>query len=53
MTDELLKPVASFLMSECIAEHDKERMLADNSRGRVSVKEYNVLRDKIKQKSPF
>ena len=31
--------VASFLMSERIAEHDKERMLADGSRGRVSVKE--------------
>ena len=39
MTDELLKPVASFLMSERITEHDKERMLADGSRGRVSVKE--------------
>ena len=35
----ILKPVASFLMSERIAEHDKERMLADGSRGRVSVKE--------------
>ena len=39
VTDELLKPVASFLMSERITEHDKERMLADGSRGRVSVKE--------------
>ena len=39
VADELLKPVASFLMSERIAEHDKERMLADGSRGRVSVKE--------------
>ena len=37
--DEPVKPVASFLMSERIAEHDKERMLADGSRGRVSVKE--------------
>lgn len=26
-------------MSERIAEHDKERMLADGSKGRVSVKE--------------
>ena len=36
---EPLKPVASSLMSERIAEHGKERMLADSSRGRVSVKE--------------
>ena len=37
------KKVLSFhrllLMSERIAEYDKERMLADGSRGRVSVKE--------------
>ena len=33
VADEPLKPVASFLMSERIAEHDKERMLADGSRG--------------------
>lgn len=39
VADEPLKPAASFLMSERIAEHDKERMLADSSRGRVSVKE--------------
>ena len=39
VADEPLKPVASFLMSERIAEHDKDRMLADGSRGRVSVKE--------------
>ncbi len=39
VADEPLKPAASFLMSERIAEHDKERMLADGSRGRVSVKE--------------
>lgn len=39
VADKPLKPVASFLMSERIAEHDKERMLADGSRGRVSVKE--------------
>ena len=39
VADEPLKPVASFLMSERIAEHDTERMLADGSRGRVSVKE--------------
>lgn len=47
VADEPLKPVASFLMSECIAEHDKERMLADGSRGRVSVKEKLA---KMKQK---
>ena len=39
VADEPLKPVASFLMSERIAEHDKERMLADGSGGRISVKE--------------
>ena len=39
VADEPLKSVASFLMSERIAEHDKERMLADGSKGRVSVKE--------------
>ena len=39
VAEEPLKPVASFLMSERIAEHGKERMLADGSRGRVSVKE--------------
>ena len=39
VADEPVKPVASFLMSERIAEHDKDRMLADGSRGRVSVKE--------------
>ena len=39
VADEPLKPVASFLMLERIAEHDKERMLADGSKGRVSVKE--------------
>ena len=39
VADEPLKPAASFLMSERIAEHDKERMLADGSKGRVSVKE--------------
>ena len=39
VAEEPLKPVAGFLMSERIAEHDKERMLADGSRGRVSVKE--------------
>ena len=33
VADEPLKPVASFMMSERIAEHDKERMLADGSRG--------------------
>lgn len=39
VAEEPLKTVASFLMSERIAEHDKERMLADGSKGRVSVKE--------------
>ena len=39
VADEPQKPVASFLMSERIAEHDKERMLADGSSRRVSVNE--------------
>lgn len=54
VADEPLKPVASFLMSESIAEHDKERMLADGSRGRVSVKEKLAeMRQKISdQKIP-
>ena len=39
VADEPLKPVASFLMLERIVEHDKDRMLADGSKGRVSVKE--------------
>ena len=54
VADKPLKPVASFLMSERIAEHDKERMLADGSRGRVSVKEKLVeMKQKISdQKMP-
>ena len=39
VADEPLKPAAGFLMSDRIAEHEKEKMLADGSRGRVSVKE--------------
>ncbi|MGN8783534.1 DEAD/DEAH box helicase family protein [Blautia sp. HCP3S3_D9] len=54
VAEEPLKPVASFLMSERIAEHDKKRMLADGSRGRVSVKEKLVeMKQKISdQKMP-
>lgn len=48
VAEEPLKPVASFLMSERIAEHDKERMLADGSKGRVSVKEKLAeMREKV------
>lgn len=50
VAEEPLKTVASFLMSERIAEHDKERMLADGSRGRVSVKEKLA---EMKQKFPI
>lgn len=39
VAEETIKPVASFLMSERIAEHDKERMLADGQRGRISIRE--------------
>ena len=39
VADEPLKPVASSLMSERIAEHGKERMLADGQRGRISIRE--------------
>ncbi len=39
VADAPAKPVASWTMSERIAEHEKSRMLADGSRGRVSVKE--------------
>ena len=39
VAEEPIKPVASFLMSERIAEHDKERMLADGQRGRISIRE--------------
>ena len=54
VAEEPLKPVASFLMSERIAEHDKERMLADGSGGRVSVKEkLSEMKQKIfDQKMP-
>ena len=39
VAEEPLKPVASFLMSEKVAEHGKERMLSDSPRGRISIKE--------------
>ena len=39
VADAPAKPVASWTMSERIAEHEKSKMLADGSRGRVSVKE--------------
>ena len=38
----------SFLMLERIVEHDKDRMLADGSKGRVSVKEKLAeMREKV------
>ena len=39
VADALAKPVASWTMSERIAEHEKSKMLADGSRGRISIKE--------------
>ena len=39
VADAPAKPVAMWTMSERIAEHEKSRMLADGSKGRVSVKE--------------
>ena len=38
VADAPAKPVVSWTMSEHIAEHKKSRMLADSSKGRVSVK---------------
>jgi hypothetical protein len=38
VVDISAKPVISWTMSECIAEHAKSRMLADSFRSRVSVK---------------
>ncbi len=39
VADEPMKPVASFTMSERIVDHERNRMLADGSKGRISVKE--------------
>ena len=39
VADAPAKPVASWTMSERIAEHGKSRMFAESTRGRVSVKE--------------
>ena len=39
VADEPIKPVASWTMSEHIVEHRGEKMLADNQKGRVSIKE--------------
>ena len=39
VADKPMKPVESFTMSERIVEHEKIRMLADGSKGRISVKE--------------
>ena len=49
VAEEALKPVASWTMSERIAEHERSRMLADGVRERISVKEkLNEMREKIK-----
>ena len=49
VAEEPLKPVASWTMSERIAEHERSRMLADGVRERISVKEkLNEMREKIK-----
>jgi len=54
VAEEPLKPVASWTMSERIAEHERNRMLADGGRERISVKEkLNEMREKINvQKVP-
>ena len=39
VADEPIKPVAGFPIAERLGEHEKERMLADGSKGRISVKE--------------
>ena len=39
VADAPAKPVAMWTMSERIAEHEKSRMLADGSKGRISIKE--------------
>ncbi len=39
VVDAPAKPVAMWTMSERIAEHEKSRMLADGSKGRISIKE--------------
>lgn len=54
VAEEPLKPIASWTMSERIAEHERNRMLADGGRERISVKEkLNEMREKINgQKVP-
>ena len=54
VADEPCKPTFSRAVSEKVAEHGKERMLADSPRGRVSVKEKLAeMRDRAYgQKSP-
>lgn len=39
VADAPVKPVASWTMSERIAEHRGEKLLADGSKGRISIKE--------------
>ena len=39
VADEPMKPVADFPIAERLGEHEKDRMLADGSKGRISVKE--------------
>ena len=54
VAEEPLKPVASWTMSERIAEHERNRMLADGGRERISVKEkLNEMREKINGQKIF
>lgn len=39
VADAPMKPAASWKMSERIAEHKEERLLADSPKGRISIKE--------------
>ena len=54
VADEPFKPTFSRAVSERVAEHGKERMLADSPRGRISIKEKLAeMRDKAYgQKTP-
>ena len=54
VADESAKPVASWTMSERIAEHNGEKKLADGQKGRISIKEKLAeMKEKVSgQKTP-
>lgn len=48
VAEKIAKPVASWTMSERIAEYEKSRMMADKGTERISVKEkLNEMRQKV------